>query len=148
MKALADTLNQEVAVYNGSRAGSGPSPDADIAVHIAFPCGIISPGLENENKLKPAITVLLEKDDKPQAPEDVAKATLNGLSAGQFCITTMPLGHLLRGCGMGGSLRSSPMDLFWNFAGSIVILFVAPDFISKCRNWGKQRGMHATKAAT
>ncbi|KIW37683.1 uncharacterized protein PV06_10318 [Exophiala oligosperma] len=147
MKAMADGLNQEVAVYNGSRLGSGPAPDADVAVHIVFPCGIISPGFENENKIKPELTVMLEKDDKPQLPDEIAKIVLNRLDAGDFMISTLLLGHLMRGIGMASSVRKNLMDVFWNWVGSLVIIFVAPDLISKCQNWGKQRGLAATGPA-
>ncbi len=148
MRAMADGLNQEVAVYNGARQGPGPAPEADIAVHIVFPMGILTPGYEIENKTKPELTVMLEKDDKPQRPEELAKIVLDRLAAGDFMITTMFLGHLMRGCGMGGSVRKSVMDVFWNWFGSLVIIFVAPDFIAKCRNWGKQKGVNATTAAS
>ncbi|KIW34582.1 uncharacterized protein PV07_01357 [Cladophialophora immunda] len=146
MRALADTLNQEVEVYNGSRQNPslGPVPDADMKVHILFPMGIVSPGLENENKIKPSLTLQLEKDDKPQQPEEIAKIMLRRLGAGDFMISTMFLGHLMRGCGMSGSVRTNVMDVFWNWLGSIVIIFVAPDFVSKCKTWGKQKGMNAT----
>ncbi|KIW94346.1 uncharacterized protein Z519_05662 [Cladophialophora bantiana CBS 173.52] len=146
MRALADTLNQEVEVYNGARQNPslGPVPDADMKVHILFPMGIMSPGLENENKIKPSLTLQLEKDDKPQQPEEIAKITLQRLGAGDFMISTMFLGHLMRGCGMSGSVRMNVMDVFWNWLGSIIIIFVAPDFVAKCRNWGKQKGMNAT----
>merc|ERR1711939_116074 len=148
MKAMADGLNHEVAVYNGARQGSGPAPDADIAIHILFPCGIVSPGFENENKIKPELTLMLEKDDKPQQPEEIAKIALSRLSAGDFMISTLFLGHLLRGVGMAGSVRKNFMDVFWNWLGSLIIIFAAPDLLSKCRNWGKQKGMYATRAAT
>ena len=144
MRAMADGLNQEVAVYNGSRQGKGPAPDADINVHIVFPMGIISPGFDNENKLKPELTRKLEEDDTPQQPDEVAKITLKRLEAGDYIITTSFVGHLMRGAGMGGSARGGVMDVFWNWLGSIVVLFVVPDFINKCRVWGQQRGVNST----
>ncbi|KAL6242510.1 hypothetical protein RBB50_010650 [Rhinocladiella similis] len=147
MKAMADGLNQEVAVYNGSRLGSGPAPDADIAVHIVFPCGIITPGFENENKIKPELTIMLEEDDKPQLPDEIAKIVLNRLNAGDFMISTLFLGHLMRGIGMASSVRKNFMDVLWNLLGSLAVIFVAPDLISKCRKWGKQKGLAATRPA-
>lgn len=146
MRTLADTLNQEMEVYNGSRQNPslGPVPDADMKVHILFPMGIDSPGFENENKVKPQLTLQLEKDDKPQQPEEIAQIALRRLEAGDFMISTMFLGHLMRGTGMSGSVRMNFMDVFWNWLGSIIVIFVASDFVSKCRNWGKQKGMNAT----
>lgn len=144
MRAMVDGLNQEVAVYNGARQGKGPAPDADINVHILFPMGIISPGFENENLLKPELTRKLEEDDKPQQPDEVAKITLERLEAGDYMITTAFVGHLMRGAGMSGSVRGGVLDVFWNCLGSTAILFAVPDFISKCKAWGKQRGINST----
>jgi 3-dehydrosphinganine reductase len=147
MKSLADTLNQELAVYNGARSSTTSSsvPPADIKVHTIYPMGILSPGFENENKLKPALTVMLEKDDKPQTPEEVAQIAIERLELGEQHITTMFLGHLLRGVGMGASVRNGLMDVLWHMLGSIAILFVAPDFVKKCCNWGRQKGMEGTR---
>ena len=107
MKALADTLNQELAMYNGSRVSVHSSstsaemppalPTADIKIHTLYPMGILSPGFDNENKIKPALTKMLEKDDKPQHPDEVARIAIERLEKGEQHITTMLLGHLLKG---------------------------------------------------
>ena len=142
MRALADSLQQEVAVYNGARQRGGVSaPDADIKIHTIFPMGILTPGFENEERLKPELTSQLEEDDKPQTADDVADAAIKGLERGQYMISTMLLGHLMKGAGMGGSLRSGFADVLWSWVASIVILFVGPDFVSKCKRWGRERGM-------
>ncbi|RMZ88569.1 hypothetical protein DV736_g4194, partial [Chaetothyriales sp. CBS 134916] len=146
MRALADSLNQEVAVYNGARRSSSipeaDKPATDMKIHIIFPMGIQGAGLEHENSLKPELTVLLEKDDVPQPADEVATSAIASLERGEYMITTMFLGHLMKGCAMGGSMRSGIMDYLWNFLGSIVVLFVAPDLMSKCSKWGKDRGLH------
>jgi 3-dehydrosphinganine reductase len=135
MRSLADTLTQETAVYNGCNSSS------PIKIHTVFPMGILTPGFDNENKTKPALTVLLEKDDKPQTPDEVARITIARLEAGDGLITTMLVGHLMRGMGIGGSVRNGVVDIFWNVLGSIVFLFVVPDFIAKCRTWGRAKGV-------
>jgi 3-dehydrosphinganine reductase len=154
MKCLTDTLNQELAVYNGARSTtSSPSststpstvPQADIRIHTIYPMGILTPGYENENKLKPALTMMLEKDDKPQTPDEVARIAVERLERGEQHITTMFLGHLLRGVGMGASVRSGLMDVLWHMLGSIAIIFVAPDFVKKCWNWGREKGVEGVK---
>ena len=143
MRALADSLNQEVAVYNGARLRQDTnSPGADMKIHIIFPMGIQSPGFDNENAIKPELTLLLEKDDVPQPPDDVAISAIQSLENGEFLISTLFLGHLMKGCAMGASVRSGIMDYFWNWLGSIVVLFVTPDFLAKCRKWGIEKGMH------
>jgi 3-dehydrosphinganine reductase len=146
MRALADSLNQELEVYNGARLHPSDTsvPDADMRVHTIFPCGIVSPGLEAENKIKPSLTRDMEKDDKPQHPDEIVRIALDRLDKGDFMITTMFLGHLMKGAGIGGSVRKSISDVFWAWFASIVILFVAPDFVRKCRNWGKLKGVNST----
>lgn len=144
MRAMADTLYQEVEVYNGVRAsGTKDAPAADIKVHIVFPMGIQTPGYENEQKMKPLLTQKLEEEDKPQTPEELAKIITRDLEAGRFLITSNFVGNLMRGWGMGSSERSSIVDIFWNFFGSIVILFIGPDYLSKCRKWGLEKGMES-----
>lgn len=135
MRSLADTLTQEVAVYNGVNQSS------EVKIHTIFPMGILTPGFENENKTKPALTIQLEKDDKPQTADEVARIAIARLEAGDGMITTMLVGHLMRGWGMAGSVRNGLVDILWNLVGSVVIIFVVPDFVSKCRAWGREKGM-------
>jgi 3-dehydrosphinganine reductase len=52
----------------------------DIRVHIMFPSTILSPGFEEEQKRKPAITKKIEEADTPQTPEQIAEALLKGLN--------------------------------------------------------------------
>ena len=142
MKALVDSLQQEVAVYNGASArNDNESPAAEMRVSIVYPMGIVSPGLEAENKIKPALTKKLEEDDKPQDPDELAAIAIKKLEAGEHSITTLMLGHLMRGAGMASTPRTGPVDVFWNWLGSLIITFVAPDFISKCRKWGFKNGI-------
>lgn len=139
MRSLADTLTQEVAVYNGADRSS------EVKIHTIFPMGILSPGFENENKTKPALTLQLEKDDKPQTPDEVARIAIARLEAGDGMITTTLVGHLMRGWGTAGSVRNGLVDIFWNLMGTVVIMFVVPDFMSKCRTWGREKGMDGAR---
>lgn len=106
--------------------------------------GILSPGFENEQKLKPLLTRKLEEDDKPQEPEELAAAIISELEAGKYMITSSLIGHIMKGWAMAGSQRVGVLDYFWNWLGSIIILFIAPDFMSKCWKWGKDNGSKAT----
>lgn len=142
MRSLADTLNQEVEVYNGSRSHPiADGPAAEIKVHAVFPMGILTPGYENEQKTKPALTQKLEEDDKPQQPDELAATIISELEAGKYIITTALIGHLMKGWAMGGSQRIGIMDYIWSWIGSLVVLFIVPDFLSKCRKWGKEKGL-------
>lgn len=144
MRTLADTLNQEVQVYNGARKHAEPGPAAEIKVHAIYPMGILSPGFDTEQKLKPALTRNLEEDDKPQQPEDLASTVISELEAGKYMITASLTGHIMKGWGMGGSQRVGIMDYLWGWLGSIIVLFITPDFMSKCWNWGKVKGLGGT----
>jgi 3-dehydrosphinganine reductase len=149
MRSLSDTLVQEVAMYNTQynlkHPASSSSKPTDIKIHTLFPMGILTPGYDNENKLKPPLTLMLEKDDKPQHPDEVARIAVERLEKGDYLITTMFLGHLLRGMGMGASVRNGVMDLFWSGVGGLAVWFVVPDFVRKCRSWGRENGDESRK---
>jgi 3-dehydrosphinganine reductase len=142
MKSLADSLRQEVAVYNGHHSTqTAQSPSHPIKISIVYPMGISTPGFETEEKIKPQITKKLEEDDVPQQPDEVAKVAVSALEAGKHEITTATLGHVMRGVGMAATPRTGVVDVFWNWLGSLVVIFVATDFLAKCRRWGKENGM-------
>jgi 3-dehydrosphinganine reductase len=146
MRALADTLQPEIAVWNGARLSPNPSissaaPSHEIKLSTIFPMGISSPNFEKEEAMKPLLTKDMEKTDNPQTPDEVAVAALRGLDAGEIAVTTNFVGNLMRGCGMGGTLRLGAMDVFWNFLGSIVILFFNWDFIKQSQKWGREKGL-------
>ena len=141
MRTLADTLNQEVQVYNGARKSAESGPAAEIKIHAVYPMGIQSPGFENEHKLKPALTQKLEEDDKPQGPEELATTIISEVEGGKYLITASLIGHIMKGWAFGGSQRVGIMDYVWGWLGSLIILFIAPDFMSKCWRWGKDKGL-------
>lgn len=143
MRTLADTLNQEVQVYNGARLHpTEPGPAAEIKIHAVYPMGIRSPGYDNEQKTKPALTQKLEEDDKPQEPDELARLIVRELEAGRYMVTCSLIGHIMKGWAMGGSQRVGLTDYIWNWLGSIIVLFIAPDFLSKCFKWGREKGMN------
>jgi NAD(P)-dependent dehydrogenase (short-subunit alcohol dehydrogenase family) len=73
VRGLAEALRHELLPYG-------------IDVHIAFPGNMNSPGYEIEQKTKPAVTKKVEAMEPLQEPVDVAKATLDSLSKGEFAI--------------------------------------------------------------
>lgn len=145
MRALTDTLQHEVALYNGAHSSTtlpaSQKPPAPIAISTIYPMGILSPNFAREEALKPAITKMLEESDKPQDPDEVAEQAIRGLERGERLITTNMLGRLMVGAGMGGSLRGGVGDVLWNFLGSVVVVFVGWDFWNKAQKWGRQKGL-------
>ena len=68
---LAECLRSEFQLY-------------DISIHAYFPGTILSPGYEEENKTKPAVTKKLEGGDTDgQTPEQCARGLLRGAQDGQ-----------------------------------------------------------------
>ncbi|EJU06024.1 oxidoreductase [Dacryopinax primogenitus] len=73
IRGLADTLRSEFQLYG-------------ISVHIYFPAGMFTPGYEEENKVKPAITKKIEEQDKACQPEEAAAVLIKGVKNGTYSI--------------------------------------------------------------
>jgi 3-dehydrosphinganine reductase len=142
MRALSDVLTQEVAVYNGARRNkNNAAPAADVKIHTVFPMGILTPGFENEEKMKPELTKILEEADKPQTPDEVAAISIKALERGDYLITTMLIGALMKTSALGVSLRNSIIiDTLSSWVSSIAFLFVIPDLNGKAWKWGRENG--------
>ncbi|ETN41593.1 uncharacterized protein HMPREF1541_03529 [Cyphellophora europaea CBS 101466] len=145
MRALADSLQHEIALYNGcvqsTTTPASQKPAAEIKLHTILPMGIFSPNFERESELKPSVTKMLEETDQPQTPEDVADAAIRGVERGEIMVPTNLLSRLMVGAGRNASLRQGLGEVLWNLLGSIVVVFVAWDFWSKTRRWGRERGL-------
>lgn len=143
LRSLADTLNQEIKMYNGSRRNrQNLAPQADVKMHIVFPMGILSAGFENEQKMKPALTKLLEEADQPQTPDEVARKSIKGLEKGEYMITTMLVGTLMKASALGSSVRNSIfVDTILSWISNLAFLAVVWDLDGKTWHWGKKNGI-------
>ncbi|OHW91242.1 short-chain dehydrogenase [Colletotrichum incanum] len=134
IRGLADTLSQELLLY-----------PQNVKIHVVFPGTITSPGLERENETKPQITHQLEELDPVQSPEEVARLSIKGLERGDYFVTVAFLGSLMKWSGLGGSLRNNwVLDTFMIWVTSWVWVFMLPDLLRQCRNYGKKHGHPAT----
>jgi 3-dehydrosphinganine reductase len=126
----------------------------DISVHCYFPGTIYSPGFEEEEKCKPAITKKIEGADEGLSPGACAKVLLTGPSSslvrfrkfvssrltpsflgverGHFHITNDLIGHLFRNASRGLSPMNSLVDLFWAFIALVSDLPEYPSAYSSC----------------
>lgn len=152
MRNLADTLHNEVQLYNGARRRSGGGaaqvPDREIKIHIVVPGTILSPGFEEEEKVKHPVTKVLEAADPKQTPDQVAAAALAGLDSGDFLIATQWLGKLMRIATLGGSPRDNIIvDTVGSWVTSIAMLFIMPDLHGKVFKYGKQNGLDQPQPA-
>lgn len=109
--------------------------------------GILSPGFDNEQGLKPQLTKELEAADKPQRPIEVAKASIQGLEKGDYLITTMFVGHMMKASALGASPRNSIItDTLTSWLSSLVFLQVIPDLRKKAFNWGLKNGVPSSQS--
>lgn len=76
LAGFSECLRQDVLPFN-------------VRVHLAYPPTTLTPGLERENRDKPAETWAIEGESKHYTPEQVAHAMLQGIRRGRF--------HLLAG---------------------------------------------------
>ncbi|EEH41461.1 3-ketodihydrosphingosine reductase tsc10 [Paracoccidioides lutzii Pb01] len=143
IRALADTLSQEIEVYNGARRNpSIPAPTADVRVHIVFPMGILSRGFVEEQKVKPSLTKYLEEADKPQTPDKVASIAIKRLERGHYAITTTMVGSIMKATSLGASPRNNIFrDTFNSWASNLIFLHVIPDLRDKAHRWGRVNGV-------
>ncbi|KAI0402905.1 hypothetical protein F4802DRAFT_573605 [Xylaria palmicola] len=130
LRGLADTLVQELQIY-----------PQEVKVHVVYPGGISSPGMERENKTKPEITTIIEETDPIQTPDEVAERALRGLEKGHYAITVDFLGHVFRWANLGGMPRNNyPVDTFMSWLVSLVWIFVLPDIYGKIKKYCKKNG--------
>jgi 3-dehydrosphinganine reductase len=133
-------------LYNGARrskaaTGQAPAP-FDVNIHAVFPGSILSPGFENEEKTKHAVTRLLEASDPKQTEIEAAVAAVRGLENGNYMTTTNWMIDVLRWGNLGGSQRNNiVVDTVMAWIISFVWLIMIPDLNGKVWGWGKKEGM-------
>jgi 3-dehydrosphinganine reductase len=104
--------------------------------------GILSPGFDNEQQIKPALTKQLESADRPQTPKEVAKIAIEAIERGEYLITTMFVGDIMKGSALGPSPRNSWFrDTFTGWLSNLVFLQVVPDLRKQAYLWGKKHGV-------
>ncbi|PIL28763.1 hypothetical protein GSI_08807 [Ganoderma sinense ZZ0214-1] len=107
IRGLAEGLRSELLVYG-------------IDVHVAFPATICSPGLDEENAVKPKITLKIEETDSGSPPEAIAAGILRGVEKGRFHITMDFLGDVFRATAACASPRANPIsDILYGLIGFI-----------------------------
>lgn len=85
MVGLADSLHSELMLYG-------------IDTHIFFPPTMYTPGFEEENKTKPAITRAIESTDEGLTADQAAAGLLAGTSSHETTTTTLTLTFGLARC--------------------------------------------------
>jgi 3-dehydrosphinganine reductase len=139
VRALADTLRQELLLYGDRKA---------YQVHCCFPGTFISEGFIEEQTIKPELTRQLEGVDAPieelekkeLSSLDVAKKIVAGLEKGDYFITVDLVGDLLLNNMRGPSPRNRPVYDF--ILGLIVVVawfFTRIGFDKKVSKYGGRK---------
>ncbi|KAG6329625.1 hypothetical protein ID866_9465 [Astraeus odoratus] len=110
LRGLAECLRSELLLYG-------------IDVHIFFPPTMYTPGYEEENKTKPAITRKIESLDEGQTPEQAAAALLAGVRRGEHQIVADIITKMFRASTRGAAPRS---NAFVDTVLDLVALVVVP----------------------
>ncbi|KAF8484877.1 oxidoreductase [Russula ochroleuca] len=108
IRGLAETLRQELLLYS-------------IDVHIYMPVTMFTPGYEEENRVKPELTLKLEESDGGLTSEKAAEGLYEGVKKGEFHITDTFIANLFRTNTRGSSPFGSNVlkDLLFGFIGTI-----------------------------
>jgi len=145
MRSLADNLRSEMNLYNGARFHkSSITSHPEIQIHLVVPGTILSPGLENEDKTKHAVTKLLEDGDLKQTEDEVAVAAVRGLEKGEYMIATQFLASAMRVSMLGGSPRSGlwgVRDVLFGWITAVAWLYIGPDMEKTVWKYGKVNGV-------
>ena len=145
LRALADTLAQEMHLYAGAR----PDEPA-VRLHTVFPATIYGAGLDAENRHKPGITKKLEEGDPGQTADEVARVSVAGLEHGDALVPTSFLTRLVMCGALGGSVRNGwgVVDTALSWVMNIVLPIVRWDMDKKVRAWGAAHGPSGMKKST
>ncbi|KAN0080352.1 hypothetical protein V8E55_009918 [Tylopilus felleus] len=96
LRALAECLRSESLLYG-------------ITTHIFFPPTMYTPGFDEENKTKPAITRKIESTDEGLTAEQAAQGLFKGVENGDFHITADLITSLFRASTRGCSPRGNTL---------------------------------------
>ncbi|GAC95821.1 oxidoreductase [Pseudozyma hubeiensis SY62] len=135
IRGLAESLRSELILYG-------------ISVQAYFPGTILSPGLEEENKTKPKITLEIEGEEEGLTPAQCAKGLIKGVEKGHFFITTDFNTELFRTAALGaGPTNRGLLDRVIALIGWIAIPFwrnlIADRAIRKHRQQHKEEVLSA-----
>lgn len=113
MRSLHDVLRMEMDYYNAShkehRQKGLPTPP-HVKMHTILPGTILTPGYDEEMKIKPAVLKKIEESDAPQNAEECARNAIKGLEAGRGLVPTQGIfGDGILTLGLGGSYRDRPV---------------------------------------
>ncbi|KAK7755139.1 hypothetical protein SLS62_002954 [Diatrype stigma] len=133
LRSLSDSLSQEMNLY----AATTP-----VRVHTVYPASIFTESYVTENLIKSDLTKKLEEGDAGQTADQVARACIRGLEAGQEMVTTTLITRLVMCSVLGGTIRGG----FWrglvnwliSCVMSFVMVFVRMDMDIKVRRWARE----------
>ncbi|XP_022741919.1 3-dehydrosphinganine reductase TSC10A-like [Durio zibethinus] len=130
LRGLAEALQQEVIADN-------------IHVSVIFPPDTDTPGLEQENKVRPELTKILAGSSGSMKADEVAKKALDGIKSGSFIVPCNFEGHMLAIATSGLSPQRSFLMAFVEvvFAGilRLIALFFQWNWYGSIEQWHAKR---------
>lgn len=131
LRSLADHLRQETLLY--------PNLRDSLRIHCVCPSTIYTQSfLNEEQKIKPQVTKVLEEDDAGQTPEQVAKEIIRALKKEKFLISTDFPGSLAKSTMLGPSPSGSFTSWKSNL-GRLVMLYYCRQWDRAVRKYGDQQ---------
>ena len=98
--------------------------------HIFFPPTMYTPGFDEENKTKPAITRKIESTDEGLTAEQAAQGLFNGVENGEFHITADLITSLFKSSTRGCSPRGNAfLDTALDFVALVSYLSPSCPFV-------------------
>lgn len=131
LRALADTLRQEILLYQQK-----------IQIHCSYPGSITTETFLKEQEAKPALCKTLEGSGNPKnimTAEAVVKGILGGIERGDFCITLDSDTRLLLNNMRG---PSPPNTYLWDWIIGVAASLIWPFYR---RSWDRQTVQYGLK---
>lgn len=137
LRSLCDTLSQELKMY----------PSTPVRVHVILPATILGEAFDEEQRIKPDVTKMLEGPDEGQTAEVVARNAIRGLESGQELVATDLMTRFVMSGYLGASVRGGfwkgLVDWIIGCLALVVLVFVRQDMDRKVSNWGRRFGSKA-----
>ena len=116
IKSLADTVQMELQAYG-------------VKVHLYLPGTLLTPGYEEENKMKPELTKKIEGTASSVTADEAANILLNGIIRGDYYITTELIFEYMMvssvGCGKRDNflfnIATAPISVLLNYLFNLII---------------------------
>jgi 3-dehydrosphinganine reductase len=136
VRGLADALAQEVLLY-----------PQKVEIHVVAPATMLTACTEIENRTKPEVLHLIEKDDPIGSAEDTAKAAIQGLENGDYMIAHGLIPSAMKFGVLGGIRRNNwVLDTIFAMLTPLVYIYYVPVITNIIRKYQREHDHPSTYA--